>query len=96
MRVRQVLVLLTCLMALTYFAYHAFYGRHGFLARQALIERAQMLDFEITSLDSVHAKLRRDVALLTPELANPDMVEEIARDVLGYVHPSDRILPQSH
>jgi cell division protein FtsB len=40
----------------------------------------------------VRAKLERDVALLAPDLPNPDMVEEIARDVIGFVHPSDRIL----
>ncbi len=93
MLVRQVMVLLTCLMAATYFAYHAIYGRHGLLARHALVERQALVEFEIKSLDSVHTKLRRDVALLAPELPNADMVEEIARDVLGYVHPSDRILP---
>ena len=51
-----------------------------------------MLDFEIKSLEAVRSKLERDVALLAPELPNPDLTEEIARDVLGYVHPKDRIV----
>lgn len=95
MRVRQVLVLLTCLSASAYFAHHAIYGRHGLIAREDFMQRANLLDFEIESLQSVEGKLRRDVALLAPEIANPDMIEEIARDVLGYVHPRDRILPQN-
>jgi cell division protein FtsB len=40
----------------------------------------------------VRAKLERDVALLTPQLADSDIVEEIARDVLGFVHPDDRMV----
>ena len=40
----------------------------------------------------MRSKLERDVALLSPEVPNADLVEEIARDVLGYVHPSDRII----
>ena len=93
-RVRQVLVLLTCLLATAYFAYHGLYGRHGLSARDVLIERASLLDFEIKSLETVRSKLERDVALLAPELPHPDLVEEIARDVLGYVRATDKILPK--
>lgn len=89
---RQAFVLLTCLSATAYFAYHARYGRHGMDVRAQLQERANLLDFELRSLETVRAKLQSDVALLTPELAHPDLVEEIARDVLGYVHPADRIV----
>ena len=92
-RFRQGLVLLACLMSTAYFAYHAVSGRHGLEARAQLVERAALLDFEIKSLDQVRSKLERDVALLSPEVPNADLVEEIARDVLGYVHPADRIVP---
>jgi cell division protein FtsB len=40
----------------------------------------------------VRARLRHDVALLTPNTPDPDLVEELARDVLGYVHPADRVI----
>jgi cell division protein FtsB len=33
--------------------------------------------------------------LLTPELPDPDLVEETARDVLGFVHPDDKIFPRN-
>ncbi len=39
----------------------------------------------------MRAKLERDVALLKPELPDADLVEEIARDVLGFARPSDRV-----
>ena len=91
-RPRQITVLLLCLGMTAYFAHHAFNGRHGLEARSRLTERSALLEFEIKSLEAVRAKLERDVALLTPELADPDIVEEIARDVLGFVHPDDRMV----
>ena len=89
---RQIFALLACLTSTTYFVYHARYGRHGLEARNRLMERSTLLDFEIKGLESVRTKLRRDVALLSPEVPNTDLVEEIARDVLGYVRSEDRIV----
>ena len=85
-------VLLFCLALTAYFAYHALNGRHGLEARRKLIERSSLLEFEIKSLEVVRAKLERDVALLSPDLPNPDFVEEIARDVLGFADPEDRVI----
>ena len=53
-----------------------------------------MLAFEIKSLEAVRSHLARDVALLAPDQPAPDMVEEIARDVLGFSKPQDRIHPR--
>lgn len=88
----QVLVLLACLSSSAYFAYHAIHGRHGLEARNQLMERSSLLDFEIKSLEAVRSKLERDVGLLAPEVPNADLVEEVARDVLGYVNPRDRLV----
>jgi len=93
--VRQVLVLLACLTSSAYFGYHALHGRHGLEARNQLIERSNLLDFEIKSLEAVRLKLERDVALLSPDQPDADIVEEIARDVLGYVRPDDNLIARS-
>jgi cell division protein FtsB len=85
-------VLLSSLGAAAYFTHHAINGRHGLEARSALLEQADLIEFEIRSLETVRARLRHDVALLTPDKPDPDLVEEIARDVLGYVHPADRVI----
>ena len=85
-------MLLCCFSATGYFAFHALHGRHGFEARARLIERSSVLEFEIKSLEAVRSHLARDVALLSPEMPAPDLVEEIARDVLGFSYPADRIL----
>ncbi len=52
-----------------------------------LIERSALLEFEIKSLEAVRAKLERDVALLSPQKPDADLVEEIAREMLGFVRP---------
>jgi cell division protein FtsB len=85
-------VLLGCLASTAYFVYHARYGQHGLEARNKLIERSALLDFEIKGLETVRVKLQHDVALLSPEVPNSDLVEEIARDVLGYVRSDDKII----
>jgi cell division protein FtsB len=92
MRLRQITVLLLCLGLTAYFAYHAINGRHGLETRSRLIDRSALLEFEIKSLEAVRARLQRDVALLTPDKPDPDIVEEIAREVLGFVHPDDVVV----
>lgn len=89
---KQISVSLCCFGLAAYFAYHAIHGRHGFETRERLIQRSEVLEFEIKGLEAVRAKLERDVALLKPELPHADMVEEIARDVLSLARPGDRLL----
>ena len=84
--------MLLCLGLTAYFVHHAINGRHGFEVRSKLIERSALLEFEIKSLEAVRAKLERDVALLTPAKPDPDLVEEIAREVLGFVRPQEQVL----
>lgn len=84
-------MLLSCLGLSGYFGHHAMYGRHGLETRSKLISRSEALEFEIKGLETVRARLQRDVELLSPDRPDRDLVEEIARDVLGFVHPSDRV-----
>ncbi len=89
---RQAFVPLLCLALSAYFAAYAVNGRHGLAARSKLEDRAAALAFERETLEAARARLARDVALLGPGAPDPDLVEEIARDVLGFAYPEDRIL----
>lgn len=89
---KQLSVTLACLGLTAYFSYHIRYGQHGLEARAELKDRSALLDFEIKGLDTVRTRLRHDVALLSPEIPNADIVEETARDVLGYVRADDKIV----
>lgn len=91
-RSRQLLALAATWAVTGYFAHHIGHGRHGLDARAQLSERAQLLAFELASLEGIRGRLAKDVALLAPAAPDADLVEEIARDVLGYVNPADRIL----
>lgn len=85
-------MLLLCLGLTAYFAHHTLKGRHGLEARDRLLERESALQFEMQSLEAVRSKLERDVALLSPDIPDPDIVEEIAREVLGFAQPQDVVL----
>ncbi len=80
-------------LALTaYFGAHAATGRHGLEARQRLAARLPAVTAELATLEARKAGLLRDVALLTAEPPPPDVVEEVARTVLGYAYPRETII----
>ena len=89
-RPRQILVSLLCLLLLGYFAFHAINGRRGLEARNSLTERSRALEPEIKRLEAARARLERDVRLL--DARDPDIIEELAIEVLGFARPGDRIL----
>lgn len=86
----QIMVALICTGAVGYFAAHATQGRHGFHARQSLMERAGLLEAEIERLANVRARLAIDVALLNAPTPDPDLVEELAADLFGVMRPGER------
>ena len=89
-RRRQALVSLCCVLAIGYFAYHATSGRRGYEARSRLIQRTIALESQIADLEAARLRLARDVALL--EAGNPDIVEEMAIERLGFARPADRVV----
>ena len=87
---RQILVSLFCLFALGYFAYHAIVGKRGLEASSRLIERSRQLGPEIERLEAIRTRLEQEVRLL--DAADPDIVEELAIELLGFVRPGDRVV----
>ena len=85
-------MLLIAIGLAVYFGYHTIQGRHGLEARSRLIERASVLDTEIRALEAVRSRLEREIALLDERAPDPDFVEEIARDMLGFAKPGERII----
>jgi len=90
---RQILVSLVCLCALAYLAHHAIKGKRGLEARSRLIERSGVLERQITRLEAARTRLEGDVRLLNAR--DPDLIEELAIDVLGFARPGDRIIVPS-
>ncbi|MBU1209790.1 MAG: septum formation initiator family protein [Alphaproteobacteria bacterium] len=85
--------MLTICFGLTgYFAYHTVSGRYGLEARAVLLDRATALDFEAGALHKAASRLQNEIALLSPDRPDSDLVEEIARELLGYADPGDRLI----
>jgi cell division protein FtsB len=84
--------LLICACLIGYFGYHAIQGKHGLDARARLIERSKVLDHELAALQTVLARLEREVALLSETNPDPDYISERARELLGFARPDERIL----
>ena len=89
-RLRQILESLFCLCALSYFAVHALSGKRGLEARHRLVDRSRVLEPQIKRLEAARVRLERDVRLL--DAGDPDIVEELAIQVLGFARPGDRVI----
>ena len=85
-------VLLVCLCLTGYFGYHAIQGRHGLEARSRLIERSRVLEREIKALEAVRVRLDREARLLDEGSPDPDFVDELARQTLGFSRAGDRLI----
>ena len=91
-RSRQTLVTWCCLGLTAYFVYHTVVGSYGLEARSRLIQRSDLLSGELVALEAVRTHLDRDVKLLNVTAPDPDIVDELARDVLGLIRPDEMII----
>jgi cell division protein FtsB len=72
-----------------YFAVNAFTGNHGLRAQQDLDQQMAAMQQELAQVKAERAVWERRVALLRSDRLDPDMLEERARALLGYVDPRD-------
>jgi len=92
LRLRHALIPVVCLIVISYFAYHAVYGRHGFIAWLSLQNRVDTLSQQLNDVRQAREQLDRQVALLRPESLDPDLLDERARAGLGFSHPDDIVI----
>jgi cell division protein FtsB len=72
-----------------YFGVNAFTGAHGLRAQADLDKQLASMDDELGHLKAERAVWERRVALLRSDKIDPDMLDERARALLGYVDPRD-------
>jgi cell division protein FtsB len=75
-----------------YFGVNAFTGAHGLRAQADLDKQLATMDGELTRLKAERALWERRVSLLRSDRLDPDMLDERARALLGYVYPRDVVL----
>lgn len=80
-------------MLVGFFGAYAVFGTTGLFAygdyRRQLVQREKAY----AVLDERRAVLRNRVALLDPDHANPDMVDEMTRKQLNVVRPDEVVVP---
>ena len=72
--------------------WHAVHGQRSFAQAERIATRIETLTTERDELRAERIALDRRVALLRPESIDPDLIEELARSKLGFVHPDDIIV----
>jgi len=76
-----------------YFAVNAYTGNRGLKAKQSLDAQIAELSAELAHLKQSQAGWERRLSLLRSSSLDPDMLDERARILLGYVHPHDVVMP---
>ena len=89
---KATIVPLLSAVAAAYFATHAVYGNFGLEAKMRLEREMDTRQRELAILKSERARLERDVALLSPDSLDPDLLEERVRAVLLMARPDDRLV----
>jgi cell division protein FtsB len=75
-----------------YFGVNAFTGNHGLRAQADLDQQLAAMQVELRQLKGERGLWERRVALLRSDRLDPDMLDERARALLGYVDPRDLTL----
>ena len=72
-----------------YFGVNAFTGAHGLRAQADLDKQLATMDGELAHLKAERAVWEKRVGLLRSDKIDPDMLDERARALLGYVDSRD-------
>ena len=88
----DLIVCLGLLCLIGYLSWHAIHGERSFSQAERLSERTEALEAERDRVRGERLALDGRVALIRPESIDPDLLEELARVKLGFVHPDDVVL----
>jgi cell division protein FtsB len=75
-----------------YFGANAYSGNYGLTARASLEQQVAALSAELTEAKAERERWERRVALLKSDGLDPDMLDERARALLGFVDPRDVVM----
>ena len=82
------------LVLIAFFGLYAVFGANGLLAYGDYQRQLAKRERDYAALDGRRAVLRNRVALLDPDHANPDMVDEMARKQLNVLRPDEVVVPK--
>ncbi|KQU62343.1 septum formation initiator [Sphingomonas sp. Leaf339] len=90
---RRAAVPAAVLAVMAFFGIYAVLGPNGVLAYGDYKRQLMKRERDYATLDQRRQALKNRVALLNPDHANPDMVDEMVRKELNVTHPDEVIVP---
>lgn len=90
---RRALVPALVLTAMAFFGGYAVLGPNGILAYGDYKRQLEKRTRDYAALEKRRQVLKNRVALLDPDHANPDMVDEMVRKKLNVAHPDEVVVP---
>jgi cell division protein FtsB len=75
-----------------YFVHHAHSGARGLEARRQFKIQAFQIGQDLEAVRTERAEWERRIALLRSDQIDRDLLEERARQLLGYVHKNDLVV----
>ncbi|MDG4649998.1 septum formation initiator family protein [Roseibacterium sp. SDUM158017] len=76
-----------------YFTFTAVQGNYGLFRRIQIEAEAERLTLELARLETQAARMEILTRRLSDDFLDLDLLDERARDVLGYVRPDEIVLP---
>jgi cell division protein FtsB len=90
----QLALWMVTLASVAYFAHHAVSGNRGIVAKRGYEAEMAELESELTRIRRERDTIEKRVAALRPNHVDRDLLDQLARERLGYMHPDERILDQ--
>lgn len=75
-----------------YFLFHLVQGGRGIVTLKSLEKKLQESTQRLDALKGSHDKLAHKVDLMKPGAVCPDLLEEQAKQILGYSHPEECVV----
>ena len=76
-----------------FFGGYAIFGPNGALAYGDIERQLAVKQRQLATLDKTRSELKNRVDLLDPRHADPDMVDQLAREKLGVVGNDEMVVP---
>lgn len=91
-RARHTAVPALCACMIAYFGYSAVHGDHGLIAYLQFGQKIAALEADLDAIQARRQALEHRVSQLRPQSLDPDLLDERARETLGFAHPNERVI----
>ncbi|GGF83192.1 hypothetical protein GCM10007301_49100 [Azorhizobium oxalatiphilum] len=81
---------------ISYFAYHAYNGDHGLMAKRNYEQEVVRLETELAALKTQRQAMENKVSLMAARNLDPDMLDEQGRRELDFIHSKDLVMIKGH